>query len=136
MQKSDTFLDLRKADEAECLAAGLSSQQALMAGTEGTYAYAVDVNGEPLAFWGYGSVNLFDDTAYTWLLTRPGVEAHAFRFARISQRIIEHMHENYEHLMCLVHYEYALSIKWLRWLGFLPAQVEAPAGFIWMRRSR
>ena len=125
-------LDLRPMDEKECALAGLSPREALASGKESTFAYAVEVDGEPVAFWGYSSETLLDDKCYAWLLTRPQIEKYKFHFARTSVRLISHIHESYREIYCLADEEYREATRWLLWLGFKPVR-RLPEGLLMKR---
>lgn len=139
IQEADLILDLRTADEEECLAGNMTSEQAIrMSMMASRYSYAVEADGEVLAFWGYGSNTLIAQTAYAWLLTRPAIEEHKFRFIRTSQRIVEYILEEYLEVIVLVHDTHYEARRWLRWLGFLPVPKSdtSPVNFTYFRKAR
>lgn len=137
--EADFALDLRPADTAECIAGGMSSAVAIHVSLLNSQeSYAIEADGEVVAFWGYGTATILGTAAYGWLLTRPGIEKHKFRFIRSSQRIVEHILETYLSLLVLVHYEHTEAKRWLLWLGFkqLPYNGFEPEGFTYFGKGR
>jgi hypothetical protein len=118
MTLADCSTDLRPADAAECIAMGLTPEQSLILSMKDSLgAFCVEVDGKPLAFWGYSGA-LIGGEVYGWLLTCPGIEDHKFRFARSSQRVTEWLLSTYTRIIIVVHKDHTLSRKWLAWLGF------------------
>lgn len=137
IQPADFALDLRSADEAECLAGGFTPALAIeMSQKQSHVSYAVEADGEVVAFWGWGSSTLLSNVAYGWLLTRPPIENHKFRFIRSSQRIVEYILSLHTTLIVLVDKEHREAIKWLDWLGFEYDSVSPFNRLIYMRKDR
>lgn len=110
---------LRKADEDECGAFGLSGRDALAQSIRlSDQSFAVMVDGEPVAFWGWMAPSLLGATCHVWMLTTPAIEHHKTYAARESKRIVGELLQTYPALICLVDHEHDLAKKWLHWLGF------------------
>ncbi len=110
---------LRDADEAECMAGGMTGQEAIRkSANESIFSAMVEVDGEPAAFWGFGAVSPFSYRSYAWLLTTPAVERCRFALGRESRRAVASLTERFPEVLVEVHREHVTAYNWLRWLGF------------------
>lgn len=120
---------LRYNDVNECRAMGLSSIEALRQSRDRSVeAYLVEIDGEVVAFWGYGVSSPLGECCYPWLLTTVAVEKHKYRFARGSIRVVEYLLSRYPRLSTMVDCRYHDAIGWLEWLGFNAHQSAVPVG--------
>lgn len=125
---------LRPADAVECLAGGLSPVDAILQSAAlSDVARMITVDGEPVAFWGYGVTNVAQGEARFWLLTTPKVDQHRMWFARYSLRICNHMMTKFKSIHAFVHGEHDQAINWLLWLGFT---ITEHGPFLTMTRGR
>ena len=75
------------------------------------------VDGEIACVWGLIPPTLMSNQAYLWLYTNELVLEHQFLFVRYSQRMVEHMLDQYDTIVGHVRVGSDRSIRWLRWLG-------------------
>lgn len=110
---------LRDADEAECLAGGMTGELAVRRSVAGSIAsYAHYLDGELLCLWGYRWNNTNDKTVTMWLLSTDAVDLHKLAFGRATKRILRMLDREIAEITVLVHNDYEQAIKWLTWLGF------------------
>lgn len=110
---------LRKADEAECLAAGICPYDAVkMSADASTERYFVYDNERLVAMWGFAAESLFSYRCRAWLLTTPAIEGLKVKFTRSSLRVMAYLFETYEEVEVYVHLRHEEALKWLTWLGF------------------
>ncbi len=114
-----TWVRLREADEAECLADGVTGADAVRQSANGSLeSYMITADDEPVAFWGYSMTSLVGGNASAWLLTLPAVESCRFRLARSSRRVIDYLLKRAQGIVVETHLDHAEAVKWLLWLGF------------------
>jgi hypothetical protein len=114
-------LNIRPEDRKEIIAgSGLEPTYALRRSVQvSTTAWTATVNGEPAAIFGVGPLNILNGMGSPWLISSPEITDNTFEFLRKSRDYVEEMHQTYPVLFNLVHSENQISIRWLRWLGFL-----------------
>lgn len=134
---------LRKRDAWECIAMGLTPIQAIHESvSESLCSYAIFVNGEIVALWGYGTKNMMNGVAYPWCLTTPAIEKHKVYFARTSLAAKKYLLSQFVRLEVLVDARYFMAQNWLEWLGFkkhenaiLMGPEQTPFIFMWAERK-
>jgi hypothetical protein len=127
---------LRKADEMECLAAGISPEIAVKRSVEASAnAFAQYADDELLCMWGFRFEDREGKEARMWLLSTDAVEKHKVFFARASKRMLDVLLQEAQVIRVLVHTRHTLAIGWLRWLGF-QHQEDYNEHFMIMRRTR
>jgi hypothetical protein len=115
---------LREKDRLECLAGGLSPEQAVRRSVAGAdRAFATYVDEDVLCLWGYRVEDVHTNTIVMWLLTTDLVFSHKMIFARESLRTFKLISMLFSKVSVLVHNDYADAIKWLEWLGFKKLRV-------------
>ena len=135
---------LRPADKREVMAShGHRPLSALTHSLrQSEVAWAGLADGEVMALWGVGSVALIGREGAPWLLGARGLERHKRAFLAFSRQGLAVMGARYAYLENWVDARNALSIRWLRWLGFTlePAQPYGrfgrPFHRFWMRTDR
>jgi hypothetical protein len=92
-------------------------------------AWAWIVDGEVATMFGIVTPTLLDLNSYPWLLTTPLVETHARAFARGCRTHLPELLAHHPRLVGMVDSRYALSVRWLEWLGAQidPARPHGPA---------
>jgi hypothetical protein len=124
-----TGIILRPADEAECNAAGMTGHEAIAySAASSIESYMVEIDGEPVAFWGYGARSFTAPMASAWLLTTVHADKHGKRLAKSSRRVIEYILEKFPSILVEVHQDHTVSCRWLEWLGFR-LHASLPSGF-------
>lgn len=117
---------MREAEVAEVMAsAGLAPEAMLCAElARSSVAWAWIVEGEVGCMFGIATGALLDIDSYPWFLTTPLVERHSRHFARACRELLPELLEHHPRLVGMVDARYALSIRWLTWLGakISPAQ--------------
>lgn len=116
----DLAANMRAIDQLECAVAhGHSPLEALESSIDhSAWTKVCEVDGDVQCLFGVGAFSLLSDDGTPWFLGRAGVERHARQFVLHSKRYVEEMHADYERLANIVHADNALSIRWLKWLGF------------------
>lgn len=79
--------------------------------------YAGFVNNELACVWGLVPPSMMSNTAYLWLYASRLVEENKFLFVRHSQRWIEYVLEQYDHLVGFCDPDNKQAIRWIQWLG-------------------
>ncbi len=113
--------DMRQADAAEVWAShGHTPIQAVMAGWKlSQYSVVVMVNDEPCVIMGLVSRDLLSGIGTPWLLGTEKALNHAREFFRLSPPVINDMLKVCPRLFNYVHADNKVSIKWLKWIGFI-----------------
>lgn len=128
-------LQLRAADEAECLAAGMTGAEAVKHSVDNSDWYeAVYLNGQLAVVWGYARGSFFTPSCVAWLLTTDLVEEHKVWFAKSSLRCLRYLFETFEEVLIEVHLDHKLARDWLSWLCF--DAVSHNNGFMLMKAKR
>jgi hypothetical protein len=98
-------------------------------------AWSWIVNDEVACMFGVIKESLLDAPSYPWFLTTPLVEQHARQFARACKTLLPELLERHPQMTGLVDARYALSIRWLKWLGASvgPAQPLGAAGALFCK---
>lgn len=109
---------LRKEDEEECLALGMTPDQAMKYSFGRADASFVVWDDEGVvAYWGYRGSAL-GETGYVWMLSTPEAEKCPIAFGLHSKELLDDLLEVYPKLLICVSSKYTRSKKWLKWLGF------------------
>lgn len=118
---------LREADVIELLAAGFADPaDEVRRGWVGSdWTRSVLVDGVPAIIYGVAPTGV-DECGSPWMLATDGIRAIQRAFLLGSRGEVGRMSEGYRFLVNQVHRGNALSIRWLRWLGFTIDP--APAG--------
>ena len=127
---------LRKNDELECLAAGLSPDIAVrrfVAGANAAYAHYID--GDLVCLWGYRWEDYATKTAVMWLLSTEGADVHKIAYGRATKHLIKILQLELKIIKIVVHNQYNEAIFWLKWLGFKRSRT-LTAHFDEMKRER
>ncbi len=117
---------MRPAEVAEVRAsAGLAPEAMLREElARSSVAWAWIVEGEVGCMFGIAAGTLLDVDSYPWFLTTHLVERYARQFARACRDLLPELLAHHPRLVGMVDARYALSIRWLTWLGaeISPAQ--------------
>lgn len=128
---------LRAADAAECLLVGMEPEEALAYSINGSFrAFVGDVDGEPVAYWGYSPISVLGDTAFVWMLSTEALSDNPIVCAMASRRILGTLLERYPTLLAQVDLRYERAIRWLEWLGFVPGDVSGGLQSMKIQRGR
>jgi hypothetical protein len=128
--------ELRPADAAECVAWGVTPQEALTESIELSWqSYLTSFGGEPLCVWGYRPTNVLAQLVDMWMLSTPAVGQRGVMFARESDRLCRGLLREFRSIRVLVSRDHALAVRWLEWLGFRNF-MPAAAGFMFMQKDR
>ena len=99
--------------------------------------YAVLMNGEPVVIFGCGQMP--DGAGVPWLVGTDEMERHPVAFYRASRGFIKEMSGMYDYLENYVDVRNKLSVRWLRWAGFVMEEPEALGSGMfrrfWMRQQ-
>ena len=95
--------------------------------------------GEAWAMFGVADT-ILGNTATPWFIAVEGIEAHWFKVAKYSRKIIQVMLNEYPFLENYVDVENTASIRWLQWLGFNISWEATPIRgypfyYFWMARE-
>ena len=117
---------LREADERECIAGGFPSGEAALRHSiaHSDCAFTVQCDGEVLCYWGYRAINALTGGCVAWMLSTPAIERNPVFAARQSRRLLTWLLHTFGDVYVSVDEEYAVSVKWLTWLGFYPIDRE------------
>ena len=112
--------NMRYDEVLECMdSTGMDAQTALLNEldrSESAWSWIVD--GEVACMFGIvGGQSLMDPYSYPWFLTTPLVERHYRAFARACKALLPELLERHPTLCGMVDSRYALSVRWLEWLG-------------------
>lgn len=86
-------------------------------------------DGIPACMWGIEKKTLLSPWML-WMLTTEAVDKNPVKFLRESRRVVKTWADEHGTLEGLVDSNFAVSVRWLRWLGFRPV---AEGEFIRMR---
>jgi hypothetical protein len=125
-------LVLRRADREEVEAlSGRDPRAVLVESVErSTYAWAGLADGNLVCLFGVCPMTLVGVTGVPWLLGSDAVCAYSRPFLRRNRAFVHAMLKEYPVLRNVVDARNAVSIRWLRWLGFTlgePMPMGAPA---------
>ena len=110
---------MRAADRAECAAVGLEPMPALEAAFKSSaVTWTASVAGEPMCIFGVGAASFLSREGSPWLLGTDLILAHQLGFLRRSRAVVAEMLGLFPRLANVVDARNAMSIRWLRWLGF------------------
>lgn len=132
-------LVVRRQDAEECLAAGLTPEQALaQCIARSDTAVNEYISGDHAAAWGYRLRGFLTQNVDAWLLTSDVVASHPVYFARQSKKRLAAILEQHPSVFVEVHAAYINSVKWLLWLGFRRVGERVMRGetFLTMQKDR
>ena len=75
------------------------------------------VDGRPACMFGIVAPLALSYTSAPWFLSTELVDQHAYAFARACRRLLPELLEHHPRLVGMVDARYALSVRWLSWLG-------------------
>ncbi len=112
---------MREADKAEIWAASHAEPyHALKTGLEQSpLCWSGLVDGAPVCMFGVAPLTLLGGTGIVWMLGTDDVQEHARAFLRRNKSFIAQMMGRFYRLENWVDARNTLSIRWLRWLGFV-----------------
>lgn len=123
---------LRRADADEVWASGHFRPEEALRLSLGLslMAWAGLVDGVPMCLFGVSPVSLMSGVGAPWMLGAEGLERYAVPFLRRNRTYVAEMAALCPRLENHVDARNALSIRWLRWLGFTihPAAPHGPFG--------
>lgn len=120
--------NMRPADRDEVWASGrLTPDDAVMRSIAVTaLPLAGLVDGVPACVFGIARRSLLSDEGAPWLLGTDAIARHGRRFLRENRRVLPVLAAPFALLVNYVDVRNAVSIRWLRWLGF---EIEPAAPF-------
>jgi len=80
-------------------------------------AWSWVIDGEVACMFGIVTTGALTIESYPWFLTTPLVEQHSRAFARACKTLLPELLARHPRLIGLVDARYALSVRWLEWLG-------------------
>ncbi|VWC40595.1 hypothetical protein BLA6993_07027 [Burkholderia lata] len=80
-------------------------------------AWSWVVDGEVACMFGLVTPTRISGNAFPWFLSSHLVDRHAHAFARASRLLLPELLERHPRLIGMVDARYALSVRWLTWLG-------------------
>lgn len=112
--------NMRAADVKEVWASGdRSPHSALWRGVEESdYSTVALIGDEPVAVFGLALHGILGRTGVPWMLGTDGVVKHKRVFVPNSRVVVSNMLDVAPSLYNYAHAENAVSIRWLKWLGF------------------
>lgn len=114
---------LREGDLAEVSAMGLTGVQALESSLAAScFAFTALVDDQPEAMWGLCPVTFMGDRGLLWMLGSDQVPRHAYTVLLTSKHFVENVNRLFPVVECFVDLRYKVSVRWVRWLGFLQEQ--------------
>lgn len=120
---------MREHDRIECGAFGYQPLAALLTSIRNaTEAWTGLVDGEPVCMFGVSQLVMMDDEGQPWLLATDKMVRHARVFLRLNRGVIPVWRRRYGRLFGAVSAANAVSIRWLRWLGFAIGDTAFPVG--------
>lgn len=111
---------MRKADREEVAAISGKTPGAALCYSlrKSTIAWTAIVDGRPELIWGVADLNILSRVGAPWLLGTDVVEIHFREFLRRSVWWRGQLLQRYAVLRNFVDDRNAVSIRWLKWLGF------------------
>lgn len=112
---------MREVDRREVWAShGHTPEEALRTSLAASVlAWTCFVRGVPAFMWGVAVDAEHCATGRPWLLGTDAINAVGRQFLKQSRAYIETMQEPFERLENIVHADNTLSLRWLRWCGFI-----------------
>ena len=114
--------NMRSADRREVWASHRHTpEQALrMSLSSATVAWACLVEGVPAFMWGVSRRGcILSDVGVPWLLGTDAIHKVSREFLKQSRDYVDRMQDGFTRLENFVHAENRLSIRWLKWCGFV-----------------
>lgn len=134
--------NMREADVREVWASSrFTPAQALETSlSSSTMAWTCLVDGIPTLMWGAARRGcILSETGVPWLLGTDSISRVSRAFVRHSRGYVARMQEEFPYLENHVHAENILSMRWLRWCGFLiddePTVINQEAFFRFWRNA-
>jgi hypothetical protein len=123
---------MRQADRAEVAAEGGRGSYAALRDSlaSSVVAWTGLVNHEPVCMFGVSPVDILGGVGSPWLLGTDEIKKHAVTFLKLNRLYIPKMLDLFPLLVNYVDVRNAVSIRWLRWLGFAVDDKAVPYG-IW-----
>lgn len=120
--------NLREADIAECWASFRHTplEALLRSLSVSRDARSGIVDGEVVCMFGVGTTTLLSLQGSPWLLGSDQIKRHARIFLPQSRLYVAEMHRRFPVLKNFVDARNAVTLRWLRWLGF---RIDAPVPF-------
>lgn len=124
--------NLRAADRAELAALGREPLAALaLSLRRSKRAWTImSPDGQPIAMFGVGDVNILAGVGSPWMLGTAEIERHVMIFLRHCPYWVGQLLEDYTVLRNCVDDRNRLSIRWLKWLGFTMSEPVAFKGHL------
>jgi len=112
---------MRDADRIEVMAAsGRTPYDALqMSVKNSSFAVVVEIDGIPCTILGLVVHDILSGLGVPWLLSSEHALKHKKKFLELSPPVIQEMLSICPKLVNYVHSENRLSVRWLKWLGFV-----------------
>jgi hypothetical protein len=80
-------------------------------------AYTVTLDGMPAVIWGAILTSMLNDQAYVWMLGTRMIDDHPTAFLRHSRKAVMEMRKRFGILYGSLEPDFAVSERWLRWMG-------------------
>ena len=110
---------MRQAERDECAAYGLTPLEGMRyAFDHAALAWTGRADGEPVCMFGVSAAALVAPEGRPWLLSTDGILPHQHAFLRRNRAYVGTMLQAFPRLADWVDARNAVSIRWLRWLGF------------------
>lgn len=110
---------MRKEDSTEVLALGYTPLEALRSAISESMIAETALLGEDIvAMWGATPHTQLGHKALMWMLGTELVPKHPRELLRGSKSFLEHVHQQYPLLECLVDTRYTKAVRWIKWMGF------------------
>ena len=121
---------MRRADRDEVAAEGGRGPYAALRDSLASSAVAWTglVNDEPVCMFGVSPIDILGGVGSPWLLGTDKIRKHSVTFLKLNRLYIPKMLDLFPHLVNYVDVRNALSIRWLRWLGFAVDDKAVPYG--------
>lgn len=111
--------DAREADVVEMAALGYGFGEALCRSLERSdFALTATVNDVPVCMLGVAPVSVIFGEGAPWLLSSNGALRAQKSLLKTCRPVVAEMLRRYPRLLNIVDSENAVSIRWLRWVGF------------------
>jgi hypothetical protein len=116
----DLLANIREADLEESRAATpLEPKTALRLSVNmSEEAYAGKVNGQLVCIFGVARKSMLSDEGIPWLVGTDLVERYGILVAKRSRNMVRLWRNKYTSMRNFVYVKNAISIRWLKWLGF------------------
>lgn len=118
--------NMRQGDAIEVMASGEHTPiEALTLSVKSSdSAVVVFIDDVPVAAFGLVRRDYLSGSGVPWLLSAEQALAHRRKFLELSPQVIDEMLQICPKLVNFVHSENKVSIRWLKWLGFVLEEAE------------